>query len=216
MAGLGYSDARRGAAQAATEALAQAKGLAGAARAAIAATDAFFDQVRQALNLDEQVKRQACAAGCAWCCHQIVAVSAAELELVAEAVAAKPPEARASIAARAQSAAAKGAGLDQRQWWAARIRCPLLEDDGLCGIHAARPLPCRAHNSADANACRRSFEGEAVRTPVLAAQQGVWAHAQMGLMEDLLEGKRPAEAMNLALAVDALLSRQPALLSADE
>lgn len=178
--------------------------MAGAARAAIAAGDAFFDNVRRALNLDEQVKRQACAAGCAWCCHQIVAVSAAELELVAEAIAAKPPEARAAIAARAMDAAAKGAGLDQRQWWAARIRCPLLEDDGLCGIHASRPLPCRAHNSADANACRRSFEGEAVRTPVLAAQQGIWAHAQMGLMEALLEGNRPTEAMNLALAVAEL------------
>ncbi|ARJ65874.1 hypothetical protein WV31_09480 [Magnetospirillum sp. ME-1] len=215
MAGLGYSDARLGAAQAASQAFAQGKGLAGAARAAIAATDSFFDRVRRALNLDEQVKRQACAAGCAWCCHQIVAVSAAELELVSEAIAAKPPEARAAIAARARQAAAKGAGLEQRQWWTARIRCPLLEDDGLCGIHEARPLPCRAHNSADAEACRRSYQGEAVRTPVLAAQQGVWAHGQMGLLEALLKEKRPAEAMNLALAVDDLLRRSPASSSAD-
>lgn len=204
MAGLGYSDARRRAAQAATGALAQGKGMAGATRAAIAATDTFFDQVRRALNLDEQLKGQACTAGCAWCCHQIVAISAAELDMVAEAIAAKPPEARAAIAARARDAAAKGAGLDQRQWWAARIRCPLLEDDGLCGIHAARPFPCRAHNSADADACRRSYQGEAVRTPVLAAQQGVWAHAQAGLLEALLKEKRPTEAMNLALAVAAL------------
>ncbi|CUW40753.1 protein of unknown function [Magnetospirillum sp. XM-1] len=209
MAGLGYSDAKRRAAQAATEAFNQGRGLAAAARAAIAATDSFFDQVRRALNLDEQVKRQACAAGCAWCCHQIVAVSAAELELVAEAIAAKEPQARAAIAARAREAAAKGAGLDQRQWWAARIRCPLLEDDGLCGIHESRPLPCRAHNSADANACRRSFEGEAVRTPVLAAQQGVWAHGQMGLLDALAAGGWEAAPLNLALALNAGLSRRP-------
>ena len=179
--------------------------MAEAARAAITATDAFFDKVRQALNLDEQLKRQACAAGCSWCCHQIVAITAAELDLVAEAIAAKPPEAQAAIAARARDAAAKGTGLDQRQWWAARIRCPLLEDDGLCGIHAARPLPCRAHNSADADACRRSLQGEAMRTPVLAAQHGVWAHAQMGLAEALGKAQRSTEAVNLALAVDGLL-----------
>ncbi|EME68606.1 hypothetical protein H261_17678 [Paramagnetospirillum caucaseum] len=205
MAGLGYSDARRQAAAAAAEALARGRSPADATRAAIAAADAFFDHVRRALDLDAQLKRQACAAGCSWCCHQIVAVTAAELDLVAEAIAAKPPEARAAIAARAREAAAKGAGLDQRQWWAARIRCPLLEDDGLCGVHTARPLPCRAHNSADASACRRSFEGEAVRTPVLAAQQGIWAHAQAGLAEALQGAKRSAEGMNLALAVDGLL-----------
>ncbi len=178
--------------------------MAEATRAAIAATDMFFDKARRVLNLDPLLKQQACAAGCSWCCHQIVAISAAELDLVAEAIAAKPPEARAAIAARARDAATKGAGLDQRQWWAARIRCPLLEDDGLCGVHEARPLPCRAHNSADAGACRRSFEGEPVRTPVLAAQQGIWAHAQAGLGEALVQAKRPAEAMNLALAVAAL------------
>ncbi|WP_050750721.1 YkgJ family cysteine cluster protein [Paramagnetospirillum magneticum] len=209
MAGLGYSDVRRQAAAAASQALAQGKSPADSARAAIAAADAFFDRVRQALKLDEQLARQACAAGCSWCCHQIVAITAAELDLVAQAIAAKPPEAQAAITARARDAAAKGTGLDQRQWWAARIRCPLLEDDGLCGIHAARPLPCRAHNSADAGACRRSFEGEAVRTPVLAAQQGVWAHAQMGLAEALQGSGHSAEAVNLALAVDGLLSKAP-------
>ncbi|KIL98460.1 hypothetical protein CCC_03743 [Paramagnetospirillum magnetotacticum MS-1] len=205
MAGLGYSDARRQTAAAAGEALAQGQGPAKAARAAITATDSFFDRVRVALKLDEQLANQACAAGCSWCCHQIVAITAAELDLVAEAIAAKPPKARAAIAARAREAAAKGAGLDQRQWWAARIRCPLLEDDGLCGIHESRPLPCRAHNSADAGACRRSFEGEAVRTPVLAAQQGVWAHAQTGLAEALAQAGQSAMGLNLALAVDELL-----------
>jgi Fe-S-cluster containining protein len=207
LAGLGYSDARRQSAAAAAQALAQGKNQAEATRSAIAATDLFFDQVRQALKLDEQLARQACAAGCSWCCHQIVAITVAELDLVAEAMAAKPPEARAAIAARARDAAAKGSGLDQRQWWAARIRCPLLEDDGLCGIHESRPLPCRAHNSADAGACRRSFEGEAVRTPVLAAQQGIWAHAQTGLAEALGQAGRPAVAVNLALAVDDLLRK---------
>jgi hypothetical protein len=66
-------------------------------------------------------------------------------------------------------------------------------------------MPCRAHNSADAGACRRSFEGEAVNTPVLAAQQGTWAHAQAGLAEALLRTGGSADAYNLALAVHELL-----------
>lgn len=207
MAGLGYSDARRAAAQAANAALTKGQGPAGATRAAIAATDAFFARAVAALKLEPQLAAMACAAGCSWCCHQIVGVTRAEMTLVAEAIATKTPEQRAAIAARAKEAASRGTGLDQAQWWAARIRCPLLEDDGLCGIHPARPLPCRAHNSADAGACRRSFEGEAVKTPVLAAQQGVWAHAQAGLAEALHHAGLPADGLNLALAVAELLGK---------
>ena len=206
MTGLGYSDARRASAEAATAALARGDSPAAAARAAIAATDIFFDKVRRALNLDAQLAAQACAAGCSWCCHQIVGITNAELALVAEAIAAKPPEAQAAIKTRAQLAMTQGKGLDQRQWWAARIRCPLLEDDGLCGIHAARPLPCRGHNSADSNACRRSYEGEAQRTPVLAAQQGIWAHAQAGLGDAQQQAGQPPGPVALAEAVNALLA----------
>lgn len=205
MAPPGYSDARRRTTAAAERVLTHGRDGAEAARAAVAAADTFFDDVRKEVDLEAQLAAQACAAGCAWCCHQIVAVTLAELEMVMEAVAAKPPEARAAIAARARDAAAKGVGLDQRQWWATRIRCPLLEDDGLCSVHAARPLACRAHNSADADACRRSYLGEAVRTPVLAAQHGTWAHAQMGLMDALAKAGHEPGLANLALAVESRL-----------
>ena len=179
-------------------------GQAAAARAAIAAGDAFFDTVRHALALDPQIERMACHAGCAWCCHQIVGVTVAELALLAETIAAMPPERRAVIAARAADAMALGAGMDQRQWWSARIRCPLLEDDGLCGVHAARPLPCRAYNSADDDACRRSYLGEAVRAPVLAAQHGVWAHAQAGLAEALGQAGIAPGPLALAEGIDQI------------
>ncbi|MBI3446691.1 MAG: YkgJ family cysteine cluster protein [Magnetospirillum sp.] len=201
MAGIGYSDARRAAFDAAAAALTQGQGPVQATRAAIAATDTFFAMVSTALNLEAQLAAMACAAGCSWCCHQIVGITDAELALVAEAIAAKPAKARKAIFARAKAAMARGKGMDQRQWWAARIRCPLLEDDGLCGIHEARPLPCRAHNSADADACRRSFLGEPVRTPVLAAQQGIWANAQAGLAEALLQAGYQPRPLALAEAV---------------
>lgn len=205
MAPPGFSDARRRAAEAAAKPLKRGGKAADAARAAIGAADAFFEDVRKSVDLEARLAAQACAAGCAWCCHQIVAVTPAELEMVMEAIAAGPARVRAAIAARARDAAGKGAGLDQRQWWAARIRCPLLGDDGLCAVHAARPLACRAHNSADADSCRRSYLGEAVRTPVLAAQHGTWAHAQMGLLDALAETGGDAVLLNLALAVESRL-----------
>ncbi len=40
-------------------------------------------------------------------------------------------------------------------------RCPLLGDDGRCGVYEGRPLACRSLLSLDADRCRRSFlEGD--------------------------------------------------------
>ncbi|MDO8608735.1 MAG: YkgJ family cysteine cluster protein [Phaeospirillum sp.] len=205
----GFSDARRAAHAAATAALARGEGLAGATRAVVAATDAIFDQARIALDLDPMLARMACAAGCSWCCHQIVGVTMAELALLTETIAAMPPDRQARIKARAADAMATGRGMDQGQWWAARIRCPLLEDDGLCGVHAERPLPCRAFNSADADLCRRSYLGEKLRTPVLAAQHGIWANAQAGLIQALTEAGIAAGPVALAEGIEAMGATSP-------
>ena len=206
MAAPGFSDAKRAAYDAAKDALAKGEGPTGATRAVIAATDLFFDQVRVALNLDAMLARMACKAGCSWCCHQVVGVTTAELALLTQTIAAMPEDRRTRIKSRAQNAMTKGRGLDQGQWWAAQIRCPLLEDDGLCGIHADRPLACRAFNSADADLCRRSYEGEKLRAPVLAAQHGVWAHAQMGLIQALTEAGITAGPVALAEGVDRMFT----------
>ncbi len=204
MAAPGFSDAKRAAHAAAVAALARGEGPAGATRAVIVATDAFFDQVRVALDLDAMLARIACTAGCSWCCHQIVGVTTAELALLSDTIAAMPPERQTRIKTRATDAMTQGRGLDQGQWWAARIRCPLLEDDGLCGIHADRPLPCRAYNSADANICRRSYLGEKLRAPVLAAQHGIWAHAQAGLIQALSETGIAPGPVSLAEGVERM------------
>ena len=206
MAAPGFSDAKRAAYDAARAALAKSEGPVGATRAVIAATDIFFDQVRIALNLDAMLARMACKAGCSWCCHQVVGVTTAELALLAQTIAALPQQRQSQIKSRAADAMAKGRGLDQGQWWAAQIRCPLLEDDGLCGIHTDRPLACRAFNSADAELCRRSYDGEKLKAPVLAAQHGVWAHAQMGLIQALTEAGIPAGPVALAEGVERLFT----------
>lgn len=209
MAAPAFSDAKRAAYAAASAALSRGEGQSGATRAVIAATDAFFDQIRIALDLDALLARIACTAGCSWCCHQVVGVSTAELALLGDAIAAMPAERRARIKARATDAMAKGRGLDQGQWWAAHIRCPLLEDDGLCGVHADRPLPCRGYNSADADICRRSYLGEALRAPVLAAQHGVWAHAQAGLGMALSEAGITPGPVSLAEGVERIFLTSP-------
>lgn len=206
MTAPGFSDAKRAAHAAAAAALARGDGLPGATRAVITATNAFFDRVRIALSLDAMLARMACRAGCSWCCHQVVGVTAAELALLHRTIAAMPDDRQARIRTRAAEAMATGRGLDQGQWWAARIRCPLLEDDGLCGVHADRPLACRAFNSADADLCRRSYLGEKLRAPVLAAQHGIWAHAQAGLIQALTEAGIAAGPVALAEGVEAMVT----------
>jgi hypothetical protein len=200
-----FSDAALAAQAAAATALSGGGPASAAAAAAADAADAFFATVRTALGLDDVLARLACTAGCAWCCHQVVGVTAAELARVAEAVAALPVPVRDRVKAASADIANRGAGLDQRGWWAARLRCPLLGEDGLCLVHAARPLPCRAYNSGDADICRRSLAGEPVQVPVLSAQHGVYGHAQAGLVRALAEVGRDSGLVNLGLALAAAL-----------
>lgn len=193
-----YSDAQARAKAAALAALRHGDGLAAAARAAIDAAEAFLAEIVPAVGLEAQMAALQCGAGCVQCCHQMVGVTAAELALVQDAVAALPEPARGETRARIAAIAARGKGLDQAGWWAARLPCPLLDDHGRCVTHHARPLPCRAMNSSDAAICRRSFDGEAVQIPVLAAQHRVHGSAQLGLAHALAEIK--ADTMVRALA----------------
>jgi len=158
-------------------------GLAAAARAVISLADAALVAARP--EWGDKLDSLACAAGCTPCCHQVVGVTPAEQAMLAEAIAALPAPRRKRLAARAKALAAKAAGLDPRQYWAAKIPCAALAEDGRCLLHAARPLPCRGFNSADAGICRRSLDGEALRIPVLAAQFTLYGHAQAGLAQAL-------------------------------
>lgn len=177
------------------------KPLAEAARAAIAAADAALTQAGRDADTGRRLSTLACAAGCGWCCHQMVGVTPAEAALLGEALALWTAEDRARLKARVAETAARGRGLDQRGWWAARLACPLLDDGGRCALHPVRPLPCRGYTSADAALCRRSLEGEAVRIPVLAAQWGIYGHAQAGLARALAEAGTDPGPVSL---VDAL------------
>lgn len=82
----------------------------------------------------------ACAAGCAFCCHLTVLVTPGEADLLAEA-ALRLPGVRARI------------GNPSR-------RCAFLGDDNRCTAYDIRPLRCRAHTSADRSICERVHASE--------------------------------------------------------
>jgi hypothetical protein len=115
----------------------------------------------------------ACRKGCAWCCHQNVRVSAAEVFHLARWLRANFPEAELKgLAAHARETAARLKGMAQPQRSLARIACALLDTStGACRAHEARPMLCRGQLSLSAQACQRAVEspGENRFEPLLEA-----------------------------------------------
>lgn len=100
----------------------------------------------------------ACAAGCAWCCYQQVAVEPAEALTIARHIATRlSPETRAALERRLAEvdARTRGLGIVAR----ARLRAPCaFLADGRCSIYEVRPLRCRGVYSRDADHCRWAME----------------------------------------------------------
>lgn len=102
-----------------------------------------------------------CARGCTACCFGPFDVSAADAELVADAVAALPDARRAPLLQRAAAQRVRYAeflpawrapwdietvdetAFDALSEALADESCPALDDDGACVIHASRPATCR-------------------------------------------------------------------------
>jgi len=196
-----YSDGEAAARTAAIAALKAGLGPAGAARAAIDVAASFLADVVARINLGPRMSSLQCGPGCSFCCHQMVGVTTAELALVKDAIAALPEADRRDVEIRIEDIARRGKGLSQAQWWAARLPCPLLDETGKCMVHAARPLPCRAMNSSNAETCRRSFAGEKLQIPTLAAPQRIHAHAQLGLAKALAEWGEDTQVVALGVSL---------------
>jgi hypothetical protein len=106
----------------------------------------------------------ACRAGCSFCCSLMIEATAPEVLVLAARVDAMPPAQREATRARIRAADDRTRGLDITQRVAARIPCPLLENDR-CSVYDVRPLSCRAAVSLDAAACKSSFEGTPTPVP---------------------------------------------------
>ena len=127
-----------------------------------------------------------CKAGCGACCRQAVPISEAEVQQIAELVAAMPEPRRSEIRARfaagveriraigwfeamdGSTAAVRSTPSEEAkqeltalalQYFRQGVPCPFLEDES-CSIHADRPLACREYLVASpAENCRALASG---------------------------------------------------------
>lgn len=90
--------------------------------------DAFFGRVAE-----RHGDRMKCAPGCDGCCRVQLTVTAVEADALTGHLATLDPVARAALRERAMRPRVD--------------RCAALDDDGRCGVFAARPLVCRSHGA---------------------------------------------------------------------
>lgn len=101
----------------------------------------------------------ACRMGCAWCCHQTVAVTVPEAALVAHYVASTYGEndLRNLLLRLQDHRSARRAWLTDGNGSAFVKACPFLIDSA-CSIHELRPAACRGQNSFREEQCRHNYE----------------------------------------------------------
>jgi hypothetical protein len=95
--------------------------------------------------------RVACTAGCTACCYIPLAVTA--VEAIGAAAAVLRDQVLVGQVAERAPAIAAAPGLAR---WRQKLPCALLHNN-LCKAYDARPLPCRAYVSFDADACNDAF-----------------------------------------------------------
>lgn len=112
---------------------------------------------------DSSGARPACEAGCSYCCHYHVYVTAPEALAIAEHMRGLPTAERESTLVRLVANAEQAAALGKDRHVQTNIRCAFLGGDNLCSIYAVRPLACRRHHSYDVTPCRTTFEDPAAQ-----------------------------------------------------
>jgi Fe-S-cluster containining protein len=150
----------------------------------------------------------ACQEGCAWCCHQLVGTTAAEVFRIVDYLQKHfPPQELQTIMDRIVERDEQRKGLREDRWSAARLPCSLLVDDR-CSAYSVRPLTCRGFNSSDALQCERWVkERGRVEIPLYEPQHRLATFvldgfrdglSECGLLNDLLE---LTAALRIALTV---------------
>lgn len=150
------------------------------------------------------LQKIACAKGCAYCCHTLVAVTPPEAFRLANAV-------RAGLAAgmSADAVIARGKpliGIATNDRIGRKLACPLLVD-GACSVYRHRPLVCRQATSLDLAACIDEFEGRNLtsRVPISGAYQQHSSNAHITLLAALRALGLSSDPLELASALEVAL-----------
>jgi Fe-S-cluster containining protein len=157
----------------------------------------------------------ACRAGCAHCCHVVVAVTAPEaLTILDYLKRTRAPAALTHIAAHIAEFRRRTRALSSSQRFSPEHPCIFLEA-GRCSIYEVRPFACRGMNSLDASECETRLRDPAVRADFVAnggghlfvepvqAFRAVTAGLQLALAEIFHLDVRPLE---LSAVMDLLLA----------
>ncbi|MEO6259310.1 MAG: YkgJ family cysteine cluster protein [Thermoanaerobaculia bacterium] len=104
-------------------------------------------------TLQEQPQNFQCGKGCSVCCYGLFEISAADVPVLADGLAALKPSQRLSVVRRAQEILAETAHPDLRECSrrekkkfyerTATVACPNLDPSGACLVYEHRPLVCR-------------------------------------------------------------------------
>ncbi len=127
-------------------------------------TRALYDTLNEYQAYERQTTELvvACGRGCSHCCHQMVCVFPEEMQEITDHISRLASPARKKLREQAQNILKKW-----QEWIKIHIRfapqqvydpvalakawlwkpCPLLQEDGSCGVYESRPLVCRTTTS---------------------------------------------------------------------
>jgi Fe-S-cluster containining protein len=149
----------------------------------------------------------ACHAGCHWCCHMKVSVTAPEIFALLEYLESSVSEqTRAGIEARAAELSQDARIFSSDAKAEARIPCAMLSEQGACLVYPARPLACRGYNSLDSESCRRSLDDDLEIVECNEPLVRDSAAVALGLLAGIEDAGLPAELLELTSALHIALS----------
>jgi Fe-S-cluster containining protein len=123
-------------------------------------------QVRLFRRMDEALQMLAnkgattdCTAGCSYCCHYHVYVTAPEAMALAEYVVKLPPAQQDQVRQRLRANVQRTSEMGVQEHIRTNVACAFLDEGaGTCTAYALRPSACRKHHSLDKQVCKATFE----------------------------------------------------------
>lgn len=164
--------------------------------------DATFQRYERELDLAAPGPI-ACKPGCSYCCRALkVSVSLPEVFLLKFHVESLPPDEGAALRARIIDTYSRTLQNSTQERLKQHESCPLLVDNR-CSLYEFRPMSCRAAVSLDADACRRAWNGEAVKINMPAAYFNALKNTTLLLLATMSAAGLDCRSyeMNAALAI---------------